>query len=196
MWWMLAAQVAMSVMQKQQAASASAGLDKAAASQAEQRGERDKAAAYYEAEQYRQQASAAQAFGQIESAEERRQSRLAISRMMAVAAASGAGASDPTVVNLIARQAGEGAYRSAVALYEGEERARTLRMSAEARKYEGDRALIESGESAAAYRSRAKSTKRAAGLGMLAEGLSLYSKYGGAGPSAAGASGDGNLVEA
>ena len=191
--WLAIGQLAFGALSRFGASQASARLDKEAAAKSEARGGRDKAAAYYEAEQYRQQASAAQAYGQITAAEERRQAKLAISRTLAVAAASGAGASDPTVVNLVARQAGEGAYRSSVALWEGEDRARQYRMSAEAREYEGDRALIEGGEDAAAYRSRARSTRRAGTLGLIADGLSLYSKYGRSGPEAG--SGDDNLVE-
>jgi hypothetical protein len=66
-----------------------------------------------------------------------RQSKVLQSRALAVAAASGGGASDPTVVDLVSRIAGEGAYRSQLALYEGNDAARTLQMRADAARFQG-----------------------------------------------------------
>lgn len=60
------------------------------------------------------------------------------STALAKAAASGAGASDPTVMAVLSRTAGEGAYRSAVAMYAGESQARLDRMRAAALRYQGD----------------------------------------------------------
>jgi hypothetical protein len=84
--------------------------------------------------------------------------------MLALAAASGGGASDPTIVNLMANLAGETQYRKSVELYEGGERAKDLRYQGQVRRYEG------------------KEAKRAGKLGafttLLTGGTSLYSKYG------------------
>src|SRR5688572_24149978 len=78
-------------------------------------GQRKRAAADYEAAQLEQQAGLSQAAAQRQMLEERRQARLVQSRALAVAGASGAGASDTTVMTRVAAIAAEGAYRSRVA---------------------------------------------------------------------------------
>lgn len=72
-----------------------------------------------EAKQLDRKAGSTRATSQRSANEELRQSRLVGSRALALAAASGAGASDPTVMNLIASIAGEGQYRSLTELYNG-----------------------------------------------------------------------------
>jgi hypothetical protein len=104
------------------------------------------------------------ASSQRSAMEERRQARLANSRALALAAASGGGADDPSVVNAMAGIEGEGEYRALTSLYNGEEAA--LGMEADA----------------AARRRGAKSVKAAglikAGGTILNAGASLYGKYG------------------
>jgi hypothetical protein len=125
------------------------------------------------------------ASSRLQAREEERQADLVASRALAVAAASGGGVSDPTVVNIIARTKGEGAYRANVALYEGAERARQLRIAAAGG---GD---FNAGDSIMAG-------ANAAALGRLARGgLSLYAKYGLGGPGGGdGKSGDEALLDA
>lgn len=128
-------------------------------------------ASQFQADQARVNAGQAFAASQRDAAEQRRQATLLQSRALALAAASGGGATDPTVVNVLGRIAGEGAYRAAVSLYRGEEQARALRMEASAREFDAA-AAREGGElRAAAYRSAAKT-------GVLRAGLSLFEKYG------------------
>lgn len=155
-------------------------LGAASGADAARRGaERRRAAAQYEAAQLRSQGGQVFAASQRGAREANRQARLVQSRALAVAAASGGGVSDPTVVNMLSRTAGEGAYRAAVALYEGEERARTLRMQAAARDYEGQLAIEAGEDQAAAYGTQA--------LGSLFKGaVSMYDKYGGSGPASVG----------
>ncbi len=105
------------------------------------------------------------------AAEERRQSELAQSRILALAAASGASASDATVENLIARTAGEGAYRSMIALYEGESEARMLR-------WQGKAAKAEAGIESDLLKRRAEATELAGVASILETGASLLGKYG------------------
>lgn len=125
-----------------------------------------------EAKQYRSaaaqlevQAGAQRAMSQREAMEQRRQARLTSSRGLAVAAASGAGADDPTVVNLLADIEGEGEYRALTALYNGEEQARADESQA------------------AAYRKAAKNAKTAgllkAGGTILSAGSSMAGRFGG-----------------
>lgn len=142
-----------------------------AASAARVSGERARVAAQFEAAQIEQMAGQSIAVSQQDAREQRRQAELVQSRAIAVAAAGGGGVSDETIVRLLSRQAGEGAYRSAVALYKGEERARQLRMQASAKLYEGDLAA----ESA---NTRADSYKTAAAGSLLNSGATLFSRYG------------------
>lgn len=117
-----------------------------------------------EARQLKDQAGTERATSQRQAMEERRQSRLAQSRTQALAAASGGGADDPTVVNIMANLEGEGEYRALASLYEGEEQARGLEAQAAARRRE------------------AKNTKRAgyinAGGTILQSAGSMYDRYG------------------
>lgn len=63
------------------------------------------------------------------------------SRALAVAAASGGGIDDPTMVNLIGDLNAEGEYRVLSTLYVGQDEAEGLRAQAEARSREGEAAL-------------------------------------------------------
>ena len=96
-----------------------------------------KVAADYQAAQLRVNAGQAQAQGQAASVDEMRRSRLIQSRALALAAASGGGASDPTVIHLISNLALEGELARRTQLYNGDERARSLRNQALATEYEG-----------------------------------------------------------
>jgi hypothetical protein len=90
-----------------------------------------------EAQQLQYAARATRESSQRAAAEERRQARLAQSRGLAVAAASGGGASDVTVVNTLADVAKEGEYRALSALYEGNEKAVGYQNAAKVAKAEG-----------------------------------------------------------
>lgn len=118
-----------------------------------------------EARQLDAQAGTERASSQRAAMEERRQARLAQSRGLALAAASGGGADDPTVMNLLADLEGEGEYRALTSLYEGEEQGRSLEAQADARRKE------------------AKNAKRAGwmqGIGtILGAGTSMADRYGG-----------------
>jgi len=140
---------------------------------AKQQGQAEQQAANYRAEQLDQIAGQSIAASQRVAQEQRRQARLLASRALAVAAASGGGASDSSVTRIIADIHGEGAYRAAVALYEGEDRARQERMAASATRYEGELAA-QSGSNAA------KAGNIMALGSLLSGGMSLYEKYKGA----------------
>jgi hypothetical protein len=117
-----------------------------------------------QADQLDVEAGADIASSQRKAMEERRQARLAGSRALALAASSGAGVDDPSVVNAIAGIEGEGEYRALVALYEGETSAQSKKAQAEAN------------------RRGAKSAKLAGILGaggsVLSAGGSLAGRYG------------------
>lgn len=117
-----------------------------------------------QANQLDEQAGLDRASSQRQAIEERRGARLANSRTLALAAASGGGADDPTIVNRMADIDAEGEYRALTALYEGEETARGKEAQAKAN------------------RRAAKATKTAGYLkaagSILGAGSSLYDRYG------------------
>jgi hypothetical protein len=162
------------------------GMDAANAS--EEMGRRQKEAADFEAAQLNQNAGQAIASSQRQALEERRKSALMQSRALALAASSGAGTTDPTVVNLISNMAGEGVYRAGVALYEGEDRARAMRLQAEATQYSGNAALAGGNNRASAYRTQ--------GVAGALGSVSMFAKYGAGGPSNVAATGGANLLDA
>lgn len=137
--------------------------------------ERARVEAQFEADQLNQNAGQAIAASQVAAQEQLRQARLVQSRAIAVAAAGGGGVSDDTIMRLISRNAGEGAYRASVALYQGEEKARQLRMAATTRLYEGDLNAESQLAKADAYDTSAMG-------GLISGGGSLFAKYGMGGP--------------
>lgn len=147
--------------------------------QAGEAGRRRAEAAEFEALQNEERAKAEVAASQRAAANETRQGKLVES---AVVARAQGGAGDPTIVNILSDLAAEGSYRSAVALYEGQARARQARLGASAARYE-----------AAGYRSAGYDAEQAGTIGAAStifsagasgyqrgnfNGRSLYGKYG------------------
>lgn len=128
-------------------------------------------AAKFEAAQMTQQAGQERAASQRQAIEQRRQAGLANSRVTAVAAASGAGATDASVLDIQGDNAATGEYNALSALYSGEEKARGLEMGAVAKRYEGANA--------------AQAGKMQAVGTILSSGKSLYDIYGNGGPAKA-----------
>lgn len=120
-----------------------------------------------EALQLQQEAGQERARSQLEASNRRRSARYAQSRALALAAASGAGASDPTVVDIIGNLAGEGEFGALAAMYEGETSARNLEYAGKVRRREGKAAK------SASYLK--------AGATLLSGGSAWADKYGGGG---------------
>lgn len=131
-------------------------------------GLQQQAAAQYEADQLRINAGQSIASAQRAAQEQRRQGELIQSRAIALAAAGGGSVTDPGLVHLLAGNAGETAYRSAVALYEGEDKARSMRESAKAAEYSGANAAL-------AGRDRQKAMMTGAFGDLVKGGSSLFS---------------------
>lgn len=129
-----------------------------------QQGQAAQKAAAFEAAQADQQAGQVRAQSQRVAEEERRKTRVLQSRTQALAAASGAGAQDPTVVNLDAQIGATGEYNALSALYEGENKARGYEMQADAARYEG-------AQTKKAYQMKGLTT-------ALSGGSSLFQRYG------------------
>lgn len=95
------------------------------------------------------------------------------SAALARAAASGAGASDPTVMNIMERTSGMAAYRAALAMYEGEAQARLDVTRAGALNFEAGTNVAD-----------AAAAKREAGMGAVStllsggtKALSMYQRF-------------------
>ena len=85
----------------------------------------------------RNQANADAAAAQRTAVNSRRQAQYAISRGQALAASSGAGATDPTVASVLGQIAGEGEYHALTSLYEGGTSSQNLNSQATAASSEG-----------------------------------------------------------
>ena len=120
--------------------------------------------------QFEQQAGQERAASQREAAAARRRKRLAQSTLQARAAASGAGALDPTVLDLEGDIEEEGEFQALSALFEGESRARDLEFGATLERHGGEGALFVGQQQAAASR-RAAATTALRGIGSTASGL-------------------------
>lgn len=145
-----------------------------------QAGSQTKGAADFQADQLRTNVGQTIAAAQRQAFEIDRQAQYTASAALAAAAASGGGASDPSVVTLIARNASEFAYRKAVTLYDGEDRARVMGLQADAKEFEGKQAKANSKTEAMGSLYRAGSTL----LKGNARDGSLYQRFGGGGPNA------------
>lgn len=136
-------------------------------------GARKKALSEFEAKQLEQEAESSQGIGMRGAQDEMLKSKIVNSLALARAAASGAGASDPTVLNVLAQTSGESAYRQALAMYEGESQARLDKMRASAARYEGDIAESDAAAASSGANMNALSTVLSGG----AKTLSLYDRF-------------------
>lgn len=157
--------------------------------------------AEFDAVQYEYLAGQAMAVSQREAEAYQKDAALLASKALANAAGSGAGASDPTVVKIISSINAEGAYRAAVALYSGNEKAKATLQAATARRMGGMSAAaaryasgIEKDASAQSRLAEGKAIQQAGDTAMLSTllqgGTSWAEKYGGTffnGASGAGA---------
>lgn len=93
-----------------------------------------------EARALERKAAEDRAAAQREAIRRSKESELANSRAQALAAASGGGATDKTVLDLMAGAAEEGEYQTQAAIYEGESRGRGLESQAEIERFKAQRA--------------------------------------------------------
>ena len=156
------------------AASRQAGLEREA-------GHARKRAAEFEANVLEVQAGQAVALAQRDMLDARRAGRLAESRAIALAAASGGEATAPTVTRIVGDIAKESSYNAMLALYQGEERARLMRLQAQNLREQGEFAQTQGLLAAGAAQSKAKSYEYAGYATLLQGAGSLYAKYAGGG---------------
>lgn len=143
---------------------------------AKEAGEEQQQYANFQATQLRAKANDTQASAQRQAIDQRKQAQLAISRATALAAASGGGAADPTVTNILGNLAGEGEYNALSTLYEGDTEAQGYRDQADETEQSG---IFDAG--AANQRASALSSAGTmTAIGSVAQGAgSFFSKYGG-----------------
>ena len=118
----------------------SAGMTVLSAVGKYQSGKQQQKAYQYDAKVATQQAQQEQAAAQRDTLNARRQGMILASRAQAAAASSGAGALDPTVVNVIGGLQGEGELAGLAAMYSGASRARALQNQAATNTYSGQAA--------------------------------------------------------
>lgn len=134
-------------------------------------GKAQEIAANYQADQMKVNAGQERAAAQRKMLEEKRRGTLAQSKVQAIAAASGGGSLDPSIVDIMGDLESEAQYNADVATFEGEERARDLETGANIKRYEGAQA-----RAAGKYEKKAYTVKAASSL--LSGGSSLLEKYG------------------
>lgn len=126
-------------------------------------GERARDIAGMKARESVKQSKAAEAVAQRSALEERRKAGVMASRALALASASGGGALDPSVVNIIAGIDEYGEASAGTALYEGHTLSDRLKFQSEIYEHRGDQA-VQAG--------------RLKGLSTVMSGASsLYDKY-------------------
>lgn len=141
-----------------------------------------KKGAINDAKQLQKRAGQTRATAQRAAIEERRDAKYLMSRARALAAASGGGVSDPSVVNILGDIEAEGEYNALARMYEGETAAQSDQAMAKARRSEGNAAMN------ASYFNMASTAASAyAGVGgkipKFSTGTTFASKYGGGGIS-------------
>lgn len=136
-------------------------------------GARRRASAEFEAAQLRLAAEEASGAGLRAAQDETLRAQTVNSTALARAAASGAGASDPTVMSILARTGAEGAYRSAVAMYQGESQARLDRLRAAAASFDGETSSQDASMSGRLADMTAVNTLLSGGV----KGLSMYERF-------------------
>jgi hypothetical protein len=94
-----------------------------------------------EALQLERQAGETAAAAQRNAARKRQQEQLVLSRQQAVAASSGGGATDPTVLDLMAKTAGEGELQANTINYEGTEKETGLNYQAAIKRAAAENAV-------------------------------------------------------
>jgi len=168
------------VLQAQGQRQAKKASEKQAALEAEA-GAARKRAAEFEANVLDSQASQAIALAQRDMLDARRAGELASSRAIALAAASGGGATAPTVTRIVGDITKEASYNSMRALYAGEERARLMRLQARNLREQGEFAQTQGLLAAGAAESRARSQELATYATLVQGAGGLYAKYAGGG---------------
>lgn len=130
-------------------------------------GDQQKQAQDYQSDLAKRNALAVEATSQRQAVEERRKAAFAVSRARALAAASGGGATDPTVLNVEAGIGAQGEYNALSRLFTGSDEATNLRNQARLNRYMGQQAQSTAGVQAVGTI-----------IGGIGDAAGMYAKYG------------------
>ena len=171
--------VTTSVMLMMAATAAATALQGVASIQAgkaaEQAADARATALEHQAAQARQNAGQERAAAQRDAFATRRQGQLIESKALARAAASGAGAGDPTVENILGEIGAEGEFRALTDLFVGEERAKSLEFQADIGVFEAGQSR-RAGDAARSAANIAALATFAGGAGTLAGQAGFFDK--------------------
>lgn len=143
-----------------------------------QAGAQRQAAANFEANVLETNATQRIAVAQRDMLDAQRMTRLVQSRAQAVGAASGGGATSPTVLTLMGTMAKDGAVNASRAMYSGEEAARTMRLQAFENRVSGQFAQIGGSLQSEATQGRGRATELQSYASITGTAGGLYGKYG------------------
>ena len=146
---------------------------------------------YFEATQMEAAAGQQQAMAQRNAQDELRKSAIAQSQALAIAGASGAGASDPDVTKLLGDIAAEGDLAANTHLYNGDEAAKALKVNAKMSRWQGDQARKGLGVQANAMLQQAKTQQLQTILNVAGSAATWYAGRPTTAPTLAAAPGGG-----
>lgn len=143
-------------------------------------GKANQQSAEFSAKQMEINAGQERASAQRKMLEEGRKKNMALSRAQAVAAASGGGTLDPSIVDIMGDLEAEGEYNKRAALFEGEQRAQDLESGAMVQRYQGSMSrMAGKAEKKSSYVAAAGSLFKGGGqVGDSDAFKSLMDKYG------------------
>lgn len=145
-----------------------------AADAARAQGQANQQAANFQAQSMEIKAGQERAAAQRQAINQRRQESLVLSRSQAMAAASGGGASDPSIITNDSNITREGELGALTSLYQGEQSGQNFEENAKLTRYQGAAGAAGANAQASAMDTAAMGTVFS-GIGRTA---SLYEKYG------------------
>lgn len=166
-----------SLIQGRKASEQAASIHAANAEQSAAEAELRQRIANMEAAALEVQSGQAVAIAQREALDIMRAGELAASRAQALAAASGGGATAPTVLRIIGGIYTESAYNAGRAMYAGEEQARLFQLQARAKREGGEFSQLHGAFEASSSRARAEATRTAGSATLLSQGAALFERY-------------------
>lgn len=159
------------------AASQQAEAQRMQADAMRQQADTERQVAAYNAAEQTKTANEERAAAQRTALEQKRQTDLVQSKLQANAAASGGGASDPTVISLASDIEGQGTYQSLFSMYKGEARGSALEDQAAITRYSGNRKADAYLANADATDVAADATESAGFASMLGGFSNLFTKF-------------------
>jgi hypothetical protein len=144
---------------------------------AEYNAKQTEAYAAYKAKQAEIVANNERASAQREMLDKNRRMNFALSRAQALAAASGAGAADPSVVNIMSGIIGEGELAKSTSMWEGESKAIATENQARADMWEGTNKAAASRWEGSVAKTNANNAANATLISGIGKGMTMMDKF-------------------